>query len=158
MNVDMRNIKFRAKGIKSCRWYYGSLVKTNSIVEDYDGKSSPFSEKTWYAIDPATIGQYVQPYFVGYGKDRKDIGLWEGDIVRLTDEDYVDEPVDCVVRWGGDNYPAFDLFVPCDLERCGWRVLDTDFNALSAGFNFEVIGNIHDQDVKDFFTTETNKT
>lgn len=132
----MKHRMYRARGSKSGKWYYGYLVGS-SIVEDYSGTADPFDKKAWYAIDPDTVGQYVQPYY----KDNNDIGLWEGDIVLVTDEDYVDEPTKAVVRWGGDNYPALDLYVK---SENGYKPLVLEFNSFTLNLDLEIIGNIYE--------------
>ena len=103
-------------------------------------------------VDPVSIGQLVRSFKDDDGRVRE---VYEGDILEVWHSDEVvagtDEPdPDCVrravVRWGGDDYPAFDIYVQVPvLDRWGWKPFCDDFNSFSVeAIDWRIIGNVHD--------------
>lgn len=75
----MKEVEFRAKNLKSGEWEYGYYLEMkynderHSYIKKFDGPSKE--------VDPKTLGQYT-----GY-IDLQNQKIYEGDIVRVTNED-----------------------------------------------------------------------
>lgn len=147
-----REIKFRGKRVDNGEWVYGFLagfvnngaVACISTPEQGVGKGC-------HTI-PETVGQLVRSFGDKELYEGDILECWHDDVIRIDDDD--NEIVDgsdkkiCVVRWGGFDYPAFDIRYE-DVGYGGkeiWNPLDDEYNAFSNADNWhwEVVGNIHD--------------
>jgi uncharacterized phage protein (TIGR01671 family) len=131
----MREIVFRGKSKETGAWVCGDLFYKDGLVGKEDdhfyilnADMMGISERE---VIPDTVGQYTGC------KDKKGVKIFEGDIVRYTDEYSCVKTVPVV--WGGEYYPAFDLAV--ELYDCANSLVEL---LLDSDAMVEVIGNIHD--------------
>lgn len=130
-----REIKFRGKR-NNGKWAYGSLVYSENIqpaiyFEVGKGAARSFD---WCYVDPDTVGQ-----FTGM-RDKNEVKIFEGDIVRVCDEDEDDIDIG-VVKY----IEAYGKYVVVYSQESGnwFDFEDTDGGFMAADCS-EVIGNIYD--------------
>ncbi|MCM1115693.1 MAG: YopX family protein [Clostridium sp.] len=124
----MREILFRGKHVSSGKW-----IISPSIRQEADGSVYLLVKRTWYCVDPKTVGQYTGL------TDRMGTKIFEGDILEFS-EDYDD-------KFG---YPATSYgkcIVIYDESLLAWRIRGLDYEGsddLCQYADSEIIGNIHD--------------
>ena len=144
----MRTIKFRGKKPTNGVWVYGSLVYSNEIqaaIYFQTGRGLVKSME-WVYVNPETVGQ-----FTGF-LDKNGKEIYEGDVLR-SDE----YPYSCIGDKKRDNYYAVVYY--CEEGACFGTVTaknpSSDVGGISDGIlddverekmkNFEVVGNIHEE-------------
>ena len=149
----MRTIKFRGKKVTNGVWAYGSLVYLDengaAIYVQTDNGSAKVMDLVY--VDPYTVCQ-----FTGFfDKNCKEI--YEGDVLR-SDE----YPYSCIGDKERDNYfgliewnkneAAFYIVTVKNPKSSVKGISDgiSDYISQSALQDFEVIGNIHDDEWKQF--------
>lgn len=131
----MRKIIFRGKRVDNDEWYYGYLLQPNIISNVVSGQLA-------YAdlfVDENTVGQYTGL------KDKNGTKIFEGDIVKLVENNYKYE-WSAVVEFGNPNsyyswgwqLKPITKNVEYNLDILCWIDMD------DVGVSCEVIGNIHD--------------
>ncbi|CAO1610935.1 phage related protein [Brochothrix thermosphacta] len=127
-------IKFRA-------WDIRKNVMREVVVIHFN-EASNVSGASYWSEDmelKSLHGNYIKLMQYTGLKDSNGVEIYEGDVVRVTHDEYFIDEV-CTVVWGLDNndtYPAFHM-----------PELDTESNSFSEVFNVDgyfvkVIGNIY---------------
>ena len=149
----MRTIKFRGKKVTNGVWAYGSLVYLDengaAIYVQTDNGSAKVMDLVY--VDPNTVCQ-----FTGF-LDKNGKEIYEGDVLR-SDE----YPYSCIGDKERDNYfgliewnkneAAFYIVTIKNPKSSVKGISDgiSDYISQSALQDFEVIGNIHDDEWKQF--------
>ena len=149
----MRTIKFRGKKVTNGVWAYGSLVyldKNGAAIYVQTGNGSAMVMDLVY-VDPDTVCQ-----FTGF-LDKNGKEIYEGDVLR-SDE----YPYSCIGDKKRDNYfgliewneneAAFYIVTIKNPKSSVKGISDgiSDYISQSALQDFEVIGNIYDDEWKQF--------
>ena len=149
----MRTIKFRGKKVTNGVWAYGSLVYLDengaAIYVQTDNGSAKVMDLVY--VDPDTVCQ-----FTGF-LDKNGKEIYEGDVLR-SDE----YPYSCIGDKESDNYfgliewnkneAAFYIVTIKNPKSSVKGISDgiSDYISQSTMQDFEVIGNIHDDEWKQF--------
>lgn len=151
--MKIENIKFKAKRLDNQEWTCGFFYKENGntyIIEDRQ-KESMLNRNIPYKVVPATVCQ-----FTGF-LDKNGKEIYEGDVLR-SDE----YPYSCIGDKKRDNYYAVVYY--CEEGACFGTVTaknpSSDVGGISDGIlddverekmkNFEVVGNIHDPEWRQY--------
>ena len=143
----MREILFRGKRIDNGEWvegyyYKAKYCRTDDELCDYITVPHPkeYNEpSSHYIVDPETVGQYTGL------KDKNGKKIFEGDIVRLTDE-HNETGWTAVVVFGnpnGDYSWGWQLSAIEEFDGNKDILLWVDME--ESGVYCEIIGNIHDK-------------
>ena len=136
----MREILFRAKRLTDRKWTYGDFTEVDGDCPRILSNENA----TMYAVAPETIGQYTGL------KDKNGKKIFEGDIVRLTDE-HNEMEWTAVVVFGnpnGDYNWGWQLNAIEEFDGNKDILLWVDME--ESGVYCEIIGNIHDKKLEDF--------
>lgn len=122
--LNKRIIKFRGKKIASKEWVYGGLVQTENLDPAiyFECGKGTVKNINWCYVDKNTIGQYA-------GTDKNGTEVYDGDIIKETDTGNI-----LLVFWSEFEF--------------GFRFAQNDFGYVFPNHleNFEVIGNIYDNE------------
>ena len=134
----MREILFRGKWKNSGEWVYGNLFNPDKADTPTQICIGTYIAKTCYEIDPETVGQYTGL------TDKNGRKIFEGDIVRLTDE-YNEIEWTAIVVFGNPNNSCCWGYSLCPIGKCESTsdiLMWVDME--ESGAYCEIIGNIHD--------------
>lgn len=127
-----REIKFRGKA--SGTWYFGNLQTRKISRQQSSAWIIGYDESPMLvSVDPSTVGQFTGLY------DKNGKEIYEGDVVRLTGK--TNETLLFNVDW---HKHLCKFYLSFGEEQ---KVNDTKtdiFEIMRMGYNYEVIGNIHD--------------
>ena len=151
--MTMRTIKFKGKSVDSSEWiegYYYEECDNTYIIKDRQ-KDSILSRNEAVLIDPDTVCQFTGLL------DKNGKEIYDGDVLR-SDE----YPYSCIGDKRRDNYYAVVYY--CEEGACFGTVTVKNPNSSVSGIsdgilddverekmkNFEVIGNVHDDEWKQY--------
>ncbi len=127
----MRDIRFRGKNINTGEWVYGYYKKNrhgDCYIEDEHGLST--------VVDPETVSQMV--CILDEGAE-----IYEGDLINDFEDNFT-----LRVEWDEEDmrYVATEVYLTDE----GW-VADGDSYPLGEIVEMPPVGNIWDNEVKDFY-------
>lgn len=102
----MREIRFRAKGKVSGKWFYGYVIHHQRASWDWSiFHIDEHSGGTMTEIDPKTVGEYT-------GLKIKGVELYEGDIIKTDPESEGTAVVEYHAPRFCHRYPDWDMTLP----------------------------------------------
>ena len=140
----MREILFRGKRTDNGEWVYGDLIQNVDRLKIREQEKSIKKIAKSYEVDHKTVGQFTELY------DKNGKKIFEGDIVRLTDE-HNEMEWTAVVVFGnpnGDYNWGWQLNAIEEFDGNKDILLWVDME--ESGAYCEIIGNIHDKKLEDF--------
>lgn len=129
--------KYRGKTIKGLLvvGYVSVVTDKRCGVEPGTYISNSVGLPFAYEVIPETVGQSTGL------KDKNGVEIFEGDMVKVTDEDEEYSYISVVKNYAEEGYPAFDIEYPSDWEYES-NALST---IMSGGYEtIEIIGNIYE--------------
>ena len=146
----MRTIKFKAKTLKTGEWAVGDLVCSNGKIfikhEDEPNKVFPLCTK----VDPDTVCE-----FTGF-LDKNGKEIYEGDVLRSDKYPYScgDKERDNYysVVYYREKSSCFGIVMVKNTSSSFYGILDGDLYGIDREKmqDFEVIGNVHDDEWKQY--------
>ena len=128
---EIREVIFRGKRTDNGKWVKGYLYITHigsHEIGSYDAEIN--IERLTFDVIPETVGQYTGL------TDKNGVKIFEGDIVSLVKHD-------------GLIYKV--VYVPCRYELVNSKGVNCFVLDIYKSENIEVIGNVHDNSLEDFY-------